>query len=75
VEEANELAAGTPRLRLLVHPDAASDCTEVAELFSDALRREGVYVDYLQQRPDWFVVERRLPLASAGGKILPIHRI
>jgi hypothetical protein len=74
VEELDEVPAGTPRLRLLVHPDATPDVENVAALFVDVLRSEGVPVEALQQQPDWFRVERRPPLVSAGGKTLPIHR-
>jgi hypothetical protein len=75
VEETSEIASGTARLRLLVHPEAAPDHAEVAALFVNALRREGVRVEELQRRPDWFLIERRRPLVSQSGKILPIHRV
>jgi hypothetical protein len=75
VEEVEDVVAGTSRLRLLVHPDAQVDNTDVATLFIDALQSEGVRVAELQRRPEWVSVERRRALVSDSGKLLPIHRL
>jgi hypothetical protein len=65
---------GTPRLRLLVHPEVgAVDEGALAEAFLNHLRAAGVQIDYVWRNIRWIGVERRAPLLSRGGKTLPIY--
>jgi hypothetical protein len=74
-EEAED---GRPRLRLLVHPSLGPlDAEAVADAFLSAIGAGSgaEHVMALQWRQAGLVgVERRVPLATASGKILHLHQ-
>jgi hypothetical protein len=75
LETDEEVVAGQPRLRLLIHPAVGHlDADAVTQTVLRALEEVGVPVDRLWRQPSWFTVERCAPLVTAHGKIQHVHR-